>query len=79
MDRKALRILAQNLDSPKCWPHQKGFGRTLMWLTVYELAQSARLGPSARFYHDTRDVQKRERFHPFTPGQHSEYHPPKPG
>lgn len=25
LDVKALKVLGANIDSPKCWPHQKGF------------------------------------------------------
>eukprot|EP00957_Ditylum_brightwellii_P123221 9395500-Ditylum_brightwellii.AAC.1 len=30
-------------------------------------------------YHDTRDDENRERFHPFAPGLHYTWHPPKEG
>mmetsp|Transcript_25138 Transcript_25138/g.25339 ORF Transcript_25138/g.25339 Transcript_25138/m.25339 type:complete len:691 (+) Transcript_25138:3-2075(+) len=71
LDRKALQILMDNIDTPKCFPHQHGF-----WEDV-NIASCLRVSANILPY-DTRDELKRERFHPFTPGQHLNYRiPPK--
>lgn len=82
MDRKALSVLAANLDSPKCWPHQKGFWEDVNVASCLRTSteELKDWGPYGQILpYDTRDSKQRERFHPFTPGQHLEYHPPKPG
>lgn len=82
LDRKALSILAANLDSPKCWPHQRGFWEDVNVANCLRTSTDERKewGPYGQILpYDTRDSKQRERFHPFTPGQHLEYHPPKPG
>ena len=70
LDRKALHILGESLDDPKCFPHQKGFWEDVN--VAHCLRESGAIVP-----HDTRDAKQRERFHPFTPGQHLEYRTPK--
>ena len=73
LDKKSLIALLGNIDTnPKCWIHQKGF-----WEDV-NVANCLRVSAGIEPY-DTRDPLKRERFHPFTPGQHLEYRPPKSG
>ena len=82
LDRKALAVLAANLDSPKCWPHQKGFWEDVNVASCLRTSTEERKewGPYGQIMpYDTRDAQQRERFHPFTPGQHLEYRPPRPG
>jgi len=69
LDKKALKILGENIDSPKCYAHQKGF-----WEDV-NVAHCLRASASIEPY-DTRDPQERERFHPFSPGQHLTYRIP---
>lgn len=73
LDRKSLSILGAHLDSPECYPHQRGFWEDVNIANC--LRQNGNVLP-----HDTRDPQERERFHPFTPGQHLDYRiPPGPG
>ena len=75
-------MLAANLDSPKCWPHQKGFWEDVNVASCLRTSTEERKewGPYGQIMpYDTRDAQQRERFHPFTPGQHLEYRPPRPG
>ena len=73
LDRKALLVLGAHLDSPECYPHQRGF-----WEDV-NIANCLRQNGNILPY-DTRDPLERERFHPFTPGQHLDYRiPPGPG
>lgn len=69
LDKVALRILGENLDTPKCFPHQVGF-----WEDVNVANCLKRSNGIVPF--DTRDALKRERFHPFTPGQHLTYRAP---
>jgi hypothetical protein len=70
LDRAALRILVDNIDTPKCYPHQRGFWEDVNVATC--LKNSGGILP-----YDTRDPSQRERFHPFTPGQHLTYEIPK--
>lgn len=68
LDKRALEILAANIDSPKCFPHQRGF-----WEDV-NVANCLRVSTDGQLVaFDTRDSLGRERFHPFTPGQHLTY------
>ena len=71
LDKTALRILAENIDSPKCFAHQEGF-----WEDV-NVANCLRVSGNILPV-DTRDTQERERFHPFTPGSHLTYRIPPP-
>lgn len=66
LDRVALKILVENIDSPKCFAHQHGF-----WEDV-NVANCLRVSKGILPI-DTRDILDRERFHPFTPGQHLTY------
>lgn len=66
LDKVALKILEENIDSPKCFPHQVGFWEDVNIANC--LKQSNDIVPF-----DTRDALQRERFHPFTPGQHLTY------
>lgn len=70
LDKKALIVLRDNIDTPKCYPHQEGF-----WEDV-NIANCLKKGGDIVPY-DTRDSQKRERFHPFTPGHHLTYRKPQ--
>lgn len=70
LDNVALNVLKNNIDSDKCYAHQHGF-----WEDV-NVANCLRVGANILPY-DTRDSLKRERFHPFTPGQHLTYRIPK--
>eukprot|EP01041_Mallomonas_annulata_P004115 gene4115-8174_t len=70
LDKKALQVLMQHIETPKCFPHQVGF-----WEDV-NIAHCLKVGGDIDPY-DTRDSQKRERFHPFTPGHHLGYRIPK--
>eukprot|EP00981_Chlorochromonas_danica_P009842 scaffold2831_cov249-Ochromonas_danica.AAC.43 len=72
IDQKALTVLGENLDRPRCFPHQKGF-----WEDV-NVANCLLVGGKITPY-DTRDRQGRERFHPFPPGHHLDYRPPPHG
>jgi glycoprotein-N-acetylgalactosamine 3-beta-galactosyltransferase len=73
LNRASLKILFDNIDTnPKCYPHQHGFWEDVNVANC--LFQSAGILP-----YDTRDSLKRERFHPFTPGQHLEYQAPPDG
>jgi len=69
LDRAALQILKDNIDTPKCFPHQRGF-----WEDV-NIANCMRVSAKILPY-DTRDSLQRERFHPFTPGNHLTYRIP---
>ncbi len=105
LDIKALQVLGKNIDTPKCWPHQKGFwedvnvGSCLRASTQHLLPPGALppqppTGAEPRHTiperaslpghgqiepHDTRDASKRERWHPFTPGNMFDYQPPSNG
>jgi len=68
LDQKALRLLAGNIDSPKCFSHQVGFWEDVNVANCLRVSSNKELVP-----YDTRDSQKRERFHPFSPGQHLTY------
>jgi glycoprotein-N-acetylgalactosamine 3-beta-galactosyltransferase len=70
LDRHALQALGPMLDDPKCFPHQVGFWEDVNIANC--LRKSGTILP-----HDTRDGKQRERFHPFTPGQHLDYRIPK--
>jgi glycoprotein-N-acetylgalactosamine 3-beta-galactosyltransferase len=66
------QVLGQNIDTPKCWPHQRGF-----WEDV-NVATCLSSSPEHIVPYDTRDPLGRERFHPFNPGNHLTYRiPPK--
>jgi len=69
LDSTSLQVLADNIDSPHCYPHQRGFWEDVNVANC--LRESKSIGP-----YDTRDPQERERFHPFTPGQHLDYRKP---
>ena len=69
LDRIALNLLAANIDSPHCFPHQRGFWEDVNVANC--LRESGGIVP-----YDTRDKLERERFHPFTPGQHLDYRKP---
>ncbi|CAN0045847.1 unnamed protein product [Ectocarpus sp. 4 AP-2014] len=69
LNQKSVRLLASHLDDPSCNPHQK-----CSWEDVNVAACLRQHGVVA---HDTRDGLGRERFHPFTPGQHLMYRVPK--
>ena len=84
LDVKALRVLGKALveNSPKCWPHQKGFWEDVNVANCLRqmTAERKEWGPFGQIMpYDTRDAKHRERFHPFTPGQHLEYKLPRPG
>jgi glycoprotein-N-acetylgalactosamine 3-beta-galactosyltransferase len=70
LDKKALNVLATHLDSPLCYPHQRGF-----WEDV-NVAHCLKVAGNIEPY-DTRDKLDRERFNPFTPGTHLDYRIPK--
>lgn len=63
LNRPALKLLYESFDQPFCQPHLKGFWEDVM--VAQCLKKKAKLLPR-----DTRDDRGRERFHPFTPGQH---------
>lgn len=69
LDKVALQVLIDNIDSPKCFPHQQGFWEDVNVANC--LRVSAEITPV-----DSRDSSERERFHPFTPGQHLTYRLP---
>ena len=69
LDRVALKVLVDNIDTPKCFPHQRGF-----WEDV-NVANCLRVSGNI-IPHDTRDNKERERFHPFTPAQNYQYRTP---
>jgi glycoprotein-N-acetylgalactosamine 3-beta-galactosyltransferase len=78
LNRAALKLLVDNLDNPECRPHQKVFAE--------DVNVAACLSKFGVFPYDTRDHEEslstdghglRERFHPFTPGQHFTWKPPK--
>lgn len=82
LDRKALILLGQNIDTPKCFPHQHGFWEDVNIANCLRVSSEdfSSLGPHGQILPiDTRDVLQRERFHPFSPGQHLDYQKPKPG
>mmetsp|Transcript_16257 Transcript_16257/g.37689 ORF Transcript_16257/g.37689 Transcript_16257/m.37689 type:complete len:134 (-) Transcript_16257:248-649(-) len=67
LNRAALQLLATNaVDQPHCQPNLKGF-----WEDVQVAGCLKRSGGVLPL--DTRDSLGRERFHPFTPGQHLTY------
>ena len=68
LDQKALRLLLANIDTPKCFPHQVGFWEDVNIANCLRESSGNVLLP-----YDTRDTQGRERFHPFSPGQHITY------
>jgi glycoprotein-N-acetylgalactosamine 3-beta-galactosyltransferase len=71
LNRPALQLLHDNIDTPKCYPHQKGFWEDVNIANCLE--KSNHITP-----YDTRDPLERERFHPFNPGLHLTYRiPPK--
>ena len=68
LDKKAVRLLSENIDTPKCYPHQVGFWEDVNIAHCLLVSSEGKL-----FGYDTRDSLERERFHPFTPGQHITY------
>jgi glycoprotein-N-acetylgalactosamine 3-beta-galactosyltransferase len=66
LDKKALAILRDNIDSPKCYPHQRGFWEDVNVANC--LNKSAGIEAI-----DTRDSDGGERFNPFSPGVHLTY------
>ena len=83
LNRAALELLVKNLDATKCRPHQKVFAEDVNVAHCLKVA-----GDVEPF--DTRDStwhadaavagsgkENRERFHPFTPGQHLTWRPPR--
>jgi len=73
LDNKAVKILAENIDTSKCYPHQRGF-----WEDV-NVANCLKKSPAKIVPYDTRDSVGRERFHPFNPGLQLTYRiPPNP-
>ncbi|CAM9386478.1 unnamed protein product, partial [Ectocarpus fasciculatus] len=71
LDKVALKVLTEHIDNPPCRPHQVGFWEDVN--VAFCLAETGKILP-----YDTRDEFGRERFHPFTPGQHLAYRiPPK--
>jgi len=70
LNRKSLEYLAKSLDKPFCRPHAKTFAEDV---TVAACLREHGIHPF-----DTQDDWGRERFLPFTPGQHLRYRvPPK--
>ena len=83
LNRPALELLVRHLDETKCRPHQKVFAEDV------NVAHCLKVAGGVEPY-DTRDKswheeatiadsgkENRERFHPFTPGQHLTWRPPK--
>eukprot|EP01035_Chromulina_nebulosa_P017657 gene17657-23244_t len=70
IDRVSLEVLENNIDTPKCFPHQRGFWEDVNIANCLKV--SAEILPI-----DTRDSSERERFHPFTPGSHLTYRIPQ--
>lgn len=77
LNRAALKLLFDHLDNPKCFPHQKVFAEDV---NVARCLSTFGVVP-----YDTRDKTAEpapngaypERFHPFTPGQHMSWQPPR--
>ncbi|CAM9302545.1 unnamed protein product [Pylaiella littoralis] len=69
LNQASVKLLASHLDDESCHAHQK-----CSWEDVNIAACLRQQGVVA---HDTRDDFGRERFHPFTPGQHFSYRIPK--
>lgn len=65
LDKKALRLLRDNIDTQRCYNHQVGFWEDVNIAHCLLVASDEKLSPF-----DTRDEMGRERFHPFSPGQH---------
>ena len=53
LDRRAVDVLGRNIDTPKCFPHQKGF-----WEDV-NVANCLKASDEHIVPYDTRDLQKR--------------------
>lgn len=70
LDKKSVKILGENIDSPKCYPHQQGF-----WEDV-NVANCLKKSDETIVPYDTRDSLERERFHPFSPSLHLAYRIP---
>ncbi|KAJ8600665.1 hypothetical protein CTAYLR_007429 [Chrysophaeum taylorii] len=68
LNRPALKLLYDSFDHPDCQPHLKGFWEDVMVAQCLRKRSGGNLLP-----YDTRDLAGRERFHPFTPGQHLTY------
>ena len=66
LDKKALAILRDNIDRPKCYAHQRGFWEDVNVANC--LNKSAGIEAI-----DTRDELGGERFNPFSPGVHLTY------
>ena len=73
LNQASLNLLMSVFDEPFCQPHLRGFWEDVM------VAQCLRKSDAQLLPQDTRDTEGRERFHPFTPGQHLDYHIPKGG
>ena len=71
LNKASLAVLYDSLDEPFCRPHLHGFWEDVM------VAECLKNGPLRLLPYDTRDAQGRERFHPFSPGQHLTYRAPK--
>jgi len=67
-----FRLLGSHLDGPPCFPHQRGFWEDVNVANC--LREAENIMPM-----DTRDMNERERFHPFQPGGHLTYRPPRNG
>ena len=67
LNRAALKLLVGQL--PTCHVHTRSFSEDAL---VAECLLKAGVVP-----YDTRDEKGRERFHPFSPGQHHDWVPPK--
>ncbi|KAJ1455133.1 hypothetical protein M885DRAFT_441469 [Pelagophyceae sp. CCMP2097] len=70
LNKRSLTLLYDALDQAFCQPHLHGFWEDVM------VAQCLKKGPARLLPYDTRDARGRERFHPFSPGQHYTYSPP---
>lgn len=69
LNRASLALLVQHIDEPQCRAHQHVFAEDVNvahCLAAYGVVA-----------HDTRDAVGGERFHPFTPGNHLQWRPPK--
>jgi len=70
-NRKSLALLYDSFDEPFCRPHLRAPFEDVM------VAECFRNGPAHLLPTDTRDKTGAERFHPFTPGQHLTWRPPR--
>ena len=69
LNKAALKLLADNLDNQKCRPHQHVFAE--------DVNVAHCLAVNGVVPYDTRDANGGERFHPFTPGNHMNWRPPR--